>query len=141
MTRRLHAVAIALAIVLPAAAHADDTTLYAQLGGRAGVTALMRDALEITAHGRVNAEQFRGVDLDALSVSLHEQVCALTGGGCVYQGKSMAAAHKGLHVTTAQFNALVEDLQTAMDRRGIPFATQNRLLALLAPMHRDIVQR
>jgi hemoglobin len=26
-----------------------------------------------------------------------------------------------------------------MDARNIPFSTQNQLLALLAPMHRDIV--
>jgi hemoglobin len=30
-------------------------------------------------------------------------------------------------------------LQVSMDARNIPFSTQNQLLALLAPMHRDIV--
>ena len=34
---------------------------------------------------------------------------------------------------------LVEDLQDAMEAARIPFSTQNQLLALLAPMHRDIV--
>lgn len=29
----------------------------------------------------------------------------------------------------------------AMDAQGIAFRTQNRLLALLAPMHREIVTR
>jgi hemoglobin len=29
--------------------------------------------------------------------------------------------------------------QQAMSAQGVPFATQNRLLALLAPMHRDVV--
>jgi hemoglobin len=41
----------------------------------------------------------------------------------------------------ADFNALVEDLQLAMDDSEIPFATQNRLLAILAPMERDIVNK
>jgi len=42
-------------------------------------------------------------------------------------------------VTRAKFNAVAEDLQTAMERTGLPYWTQNRLMALLAPMQRDIV--
>jgi hypothetical protein len=35
---------------------------------------------------------------------------------------------------------LVENLLDAMRARGLPVATQNELLALLAPMQREIVQ-
>ena len=52
----------------------------------------------------------------------------------------MVAAHKGLGIERSAFNALVEDLQLAMDARKIPFRAQNRLLAKLAPMHREIEQ-
>jgi hemoglobin len=38
-------------------------------------------------------------------------------------------------------NILVEHLQHAMDREGVPFAAQNRFLAKLAPMKRDVVER
>jgi hemoglobin len=51
----------------------------------------------------------------------------------------MAESHAGLGITRADFNALVEDLQTAMNARGIPFRAQNKLLAVLAPMHREVV--
>ena len=44
-------------------------------------------------------------------------------------------------VGEADFNALVEDLQIAMDRKGIPFRSQNKLLAVLAPMHREVITR
>jgi hemoglobin len=53
----------------------------------------------------------------------------------------MYLAHKGLHLDEAQFNALVEGLQAAMDDCDVPFRTQNRLLAVLAPMERDVVTR
>jgi len=43
-------------------------------------------------------------------------------------------------VRRADFNALVELLQVTMDARGVPVRAQNRLLALLAPMHRDIIE-
>jgi hemoglobin len=35
----------------------------------------------------------------------------------------------------------VENLQWAMDKEGVAFRAQNRLLAILAPMHRTVVTR
>lgn len=43
--------------------------------------------------------------------------------------------------TTAQFNALAEDLQFAMDSANVPFRAQNKLLAKLAPMLKDMNNR
>ena len=51
----------------------------------------------------------------------------------------MKKAHDGMDVTRGDFNALVEVLQDTMDAHGIPFVAQNRLLAKLAPMHRQII--
>jgi hemoglobin len=51
----------------------------------------------------------------------------------------MKKAHSGFDINRSHFNALVEVLQLSMDARGIPFRVQNRLLARLAPMHREIV--
>ena len=51
----------------------------------------------------------------------------------------MKDSHAHLGIGKGDFNTLVEHLQRAMDRAGVPFATQNRLLARLAFFHRDIV--
>jgi len=53
----------------------------------------------------------------------------------------MASAHEGMELTKADFNALVEVLQAAMQARGIAFGDQNRMLAKLAPMHREMLGR
>jgi len=53
----------------------------------------------------------------------------------------MKSGHADLGITKADFNALVEVLQTSMDAKGITFRSQNQLLALLAPMHRDIITK
>jgi hemoglobin len=53
----------------------------------------------------------------------------------------MKAAHEGMGIRTSHFNALVEVLQQSMDARQIPFTVQNRMLARLAPMHRDIIAK
>jgi hemoglobin len=82
-------------------------------------------------------------EADQVSIKKHlvEQFCVILGGPCAYTGRDMQASHKGFDIDRAAFNALVEDLQLAMDARRIPFRAQNKLLAKLAPMHRDIEHR
>ena len=124
--------------VLPAAA-AD--TLYDQLGGQPGVARIVRNAVELyMTDDRIKAD-FDNINLDRLRSRLTDQICHLAGGPCVYRGRSMAASHAGLDATQAKFNAVAEDMQTAMEQAGVPYWTQNRLMALLAPMQRDIVTR
>ena len=52
----------------------------------------------------------------------------------------MRTAHAKLNLTNAQFNALAEDLYLALDRVRVPYRLQNKLIAMLAPMQRDIVK-
>jgi hemoglobin len=122
------------------AAHADDA-LYHDLGDRAGIATIVNDA---TAHflsdDRIKAT-FDNTNMDRFKGMLTDQLCVVAGGPCIYKGRNMHDAHKGLHLTDRDFDAVVEDLQKGMDEAGIPFATQNRLLARLAPMHRDVVTR
>ena len=116
-----------------------DAALYQALGGAAGVHALTLDFVQrLTTDPRI-ASQFKETNLKRLREKLEEQFCQVSGGGCNYSGDPMLEVHKGLHISAADFNALVEDLQLAMDAQGIPFQRQNAFLALLAPMHRDII--
>ena len=124
------------AAAAPAAAPAG---LYAALGAKAGIDRLADGFVErLLRHPRIGA-QFKDTKPAALKESLAEQFCVLSGGPCSYQGADMLDAHADMHIDKGDFNALVEVLQRAMDAQGIAFAQQNRLLALLAPMHRDII--
>ena len=69
------------------------------------------------------------------------QLCEQSGGPCVYKGVPMKEAHESMEIGRREFNALVEVLQQSMDARGIPFAAQNAMLARLAPMHRDMINK
>jgi hemoglobin len=84
---------------------------------------------------------FAATDTDRLSKLLAEQVCYIVGGPCHYSGRDMKTAHADMGVQTADFDALVEDLQKAMDAEHVPFWAQNKLLAKLAPMERMVVTR
>jgi hemoglobin len=143
LTRYALALGFTLSCVLAASApHAQTSgSLYAELGGEKVLTKIVADAIKLWEENPVLAAQFKDANTDRLEKLLVQQFCALAGGGCKYEGNDMKSVHEKMGVTTAQFNALAEDLQTALSRNGIPSSTQNRLIALLAPMKRDVVTK
>lgn len=125
----------------PAPAHPELRGVLDEFGGKPGLTALMDDFMVILLDDPRMAVFFEQVDQQRVKDKLVEQFCVILGGDCEYTGMDMVEAHAGIEVTHADFNILVEDLQIAMDRRGIPTRAQNQLLAKLAPMHREVINR
>ena len=116
-----------------------NDALYQQLGGQRGLVTLMDDFMvRLLADPRMNPF-FKDTDQKHIKEELVAQFCEVSGGPCRRNGPDMKKAHSGIDVTKANFNALVEVLQQSMDAQGVPFAAQNRLLAKLAPMHREII--
>ena len=114
---------------------------YEALGGKDGVTAIVAEMVRIMLADQRISATFDGVDLDRLNAKLAEQFCVVSGGPCTYTGKGMAEVHEDLKVNNTQFNAVVEDLQLAMERRNVPSRAQNKLLGKLAPTQRSIVTK
>jgi hemoglobin len=125
----------------PAPAHPELAGVFEQFGGMPGMTTLMDDFMVILLEDPRMRPFFEKVDHDRVKRQLAEQFCAILGGGCAYSGRDMKETHAAFAIDKADFNALVEDLQIAMDRRGVPFRAQNKLLAMLAPMHREVITR
>ena len=141
MRHLAHALLVTAAIAFAPAgqAQAANDALYQQLGGQPGLVVLMDDFMErLIADQRMNPF-FKDVDQKHVKEELVIQFCEVSGGPCKRKGSDMKKAHAGFDINKAAFNALVEVLQQSMDARGIPFGTQNRLLAQLAPMHREII--
>lgn len=115
--------------------------LYSRLGGMGAVRSVVDTMVaRIGADARINAF-FRGVDMDTLRQRLAEQICQATGGPCTYRGRSMPEAHRGLNLTDAHFDALVEDLAYALDVHRVPAREKSELLGALGGMRGDIVGR
>ena len=133
--------ALLTGIALCGNTHAADDSLYRAFGEKAGLSTLMTDFVaRLKADPRIGGF-FKGVNAKHLATQLTDQLCAVSGGPCTYEGEPMGKSHKDLGIARADFNALVEVLQDTMGARGIAFGDQNRMLALLAPMHREIVTR
>lgn len=120
---------------------ARDDSLYRDLGEQAGITRIVEGMLlNIAADPRI-VRHFENIDIVRLRDKLVEQICVEAGGPCTYTGDSMAESHKGQNLTPSDFNALVENLQTAMSSQGVAMPAQNRLLARLAPMRAQVIDR
>ena len=124
--------------IRPAAA---GTTLFADLGGTSGIDRIVDVAVALfLSDDRIKLD-FDNINPDRLRSRLKSKLCQVADGPCEYKGRTMDAAHNGLEVTQAKFNAVAEDLQAAMEQAGVGYWTQNRLMARLAPMQRLIVTR
>lgn len=139
------------ALLIAAAASAQPPTssvkplpndaLYQQLGGKPGLARLSDDFIERLWVDPRTGPFFKESGKKHLKTQIADQFCEVSGGPCRLDGPDMKKAHESMSIGKADFNALVEVLQAAMDAQGIPFGTQNRLLAQLAPMHREIINR
>jgi hemoglobin len=119
----------------------SEPTLYQRLGGKEAIVAVVDDFVaNVAADKRING-YFATTNIPRLKQMLVDQICAGTGGPCTYTGRDMKAAHAGMVVNDAAFNALVHDLVKTLDKFRVPAKEKSELLAILGPMKADIVTR
>ncbi|KAA0070901.1 group 1 truncated hemoglobin [Rhodanobacter sp. T12-5] len=115
--------------------------VFDQFGGKPGLVTLMDDFMvNLMADARTRP-YFADTDREHIKLELVDQFCVILDGPCTYTGKDMERVHRNLGINRAAFNALVEDLQKAMDKNKVPFRAQNKLLAKLAPMHPVVITK
>jgi len=126
--------------VRAAAAPGPSASLYARLGGQAVVAAFVGETIDRAVADPRLRRSFEGSNLRRIKRLFAEQICALTHGGCVYTGDSMREVHANHHITEAEFYGVVAILRSSMREHGVALRERNELLALLAPMKRDVVE-
>jgi truncated hemoglobin YjbI len=122
-----------------------NASLYAQLGGNAAISAVIDQFItNVAGDARINAFFADAASdparLMKLRNNLINQVGMATGGPEKYTGLDMKAAHKGMGVSEADFNALVEDLVKSLDKFKVLPKPKSQLLGALAAMKGDIVE-
>jgi hemoglobin len=113
--------------------------MFKALHGLEGIDRIVTQMMDENSNDPRTADIFRAEDKARLHRTLVEQFCYLAGGPCHYTGMSMKQAHEHMGVQTKDFDALVEHLEHAMAKEGVPFRDQAKLLGKFAPMKRIIV--
>ncbi len=119
----------------------SGTATFAAFHGRAGLDRITTTLVKRVRTDPRTQEIFAAADTVRLQRTLAEQFCYILNGGCDYTGRDMQSSHRDQGLQFSDFNALVENLQIAMDEERVPFRAQNVLLAKLAPMQRAVVVR
>lgn len=119
-------------------------TLYTRLGGHDAIAAvtdefigrMLKDASLsrfFVGHSDHSKAQIRQLVVD--------QLCAATGGPCVYIGMDMKTSHKGLGITEADWTSAVNHLVGSLDKFKVPQKEKDDLLAIASSLKKDIVDR
>jgi truncated hemoglobin YjbI len=119
----------------------DTTSLYSRLGGKTAIITVVDNFVNaVVADTRIN-KFFAKSDAVKLKKQLVDQICGATGGPCQYTGKDMKAAHKGMKISGADFDALVDDLGKTLDQLKVGEKEKGELLGALGGMKADIVTK
>jgi hemoglobin len=141
ITAAMLVTAVAAATATGAAAQMMQKSLYERLGGTPAIVAVVDDFVgNVAADRRIN-KFFARTDIPRLKYMLVQQICQGTGGPCIYTGRDMKTAHAGLGIGGRHFGALVQDLGKTLNKFRVPAREQKELVAVLAPMRKDIVTR
>ena len=114
-------------------------SIYDSIGGGPAVHAAVDDFYARVLASPQLAPFFTGVDLQHLKAHQRAFIAAAIGGSEIYQGRDMAAAHAGLAITDADFDAVVAHLVDTLTGLGVPQETIGQIGGALAPLRGDIV--
>lgn len=139
-TKKIIAALLATGLLALVGTAQAEPTLYEQIGGEPVLRKTVEEFVVIMEKDdRINFA-FGNTDITKFKQLLFEQMCNITGGPCKYTGRTMQESHEKLAIDNTMFNALAEDVYLAFDRAGVPYRLQNKVMAIFAPMQRDIVK-
>src|SRR5262245_33192001 len=148
--RRLVCLALALTFAFAALppladSHTEMTpSLYKRLRGCAALAAAVDDYVGRMAADPQLAKFFVGHSKESLQrirQLVVDQLCAATGGPCVYIGRDMKSSHQGMGITEADWNKAVGHLVATLDKFKVPEKEKNEFLALASSLKNDIVEQ
>lgn len=123
---------------------AAERSLYQRLGGYDAIAAVTDDFIARLAGDAQFARFFGGLSTDSklhLRQMVVEQLCAASGGPCVYVGRTMKASHAGLGITEREWSDAAAHLVASMDRYKVAKGEKDQVIAFVSTLKPDIVEK
>jgi hemoglobin len=123
----------------------SNSSLYDRLGGIYAIAAVVDDFIDrVMDDPRLNAnpkvdEAHHKVSKAGFKYLVTEMVGWATGGPQKYTGRSMYDSHAHLDITSAEWDAFLDDLRQTFDKFQIPARERAELLAIVNSTKADIV--
>src|SRR5215212_7341975 len=110
------------------AAHVQEpASLYKRLGGYDALALVTDDFVGRLVSDKQLTRFFNGVSTDSrkrIRQLVLDQLCAATGGPCIYIGRSMRTTHEGLGITDEDWDIAVKLLGETLEKFKVPKAEQ-----------------
>jgi hemoglobin len=126
-----------------ASAQSGDS-LYKRLGGYDALAAVTDDFIIRLATDKTLGRFFVGASDNSkmrIRQLVLDQLCAATGGPCVYIGRDMKTAHKGLGITEEDWNISVKHLLATLAKFKVPEKEQKEVAGAITGLKGDIVEK
>jgi hemoglobin len=117
-------------------------SLYQRLGGYDALAAITDEVLRLVMSDKQLSRFFGGVSVNSkrrIRQLVVDQLCAATGGPCVYIGRSMRTAHEGLGINGDGWRIFINHLIDTLDKFKVPKTDQEDLIRITAPLKAEIV--
>ena len=123
-------------------------SLYERLGGEKAISAVVDDfvglaasdkKVNFTRQGHPNHWEATPENIAKLKKGLVTFIAKAAGGPDNYKGRDMVTVHRGMEITSAEFDALAADLAAALDKHNVPAREKSELLAVVASTKGQIV--
>jgi hemoglobin len=135
--------AIAVALAAPVSAQ-QAPSLYKRLGGYDALAVVTDDFVGRLAGDPQFTKFFAGHGTDSIKrirQLIVDQLCAATGGPCVYIGRDMKTTHAGLGITAKDWDVSIQHLSATLDKFNVPAKEKDEVLTALSPLRKDIVEK
>jgi hemoglobin len=135
--------ALAIAVIVPAFAQ-QPPTLYKRLGGYDAIAAVTDDFLGRLSTDPQFSKFFVGHSTESIKKIRQlvvDQLCAATGGPCIYIGRDMKTSHAGLGITEKDWDASVKLLTASLDKFNVPAKEKDDVLGAVGGLKKDIVEK
>jgi len=119
-------------------------SLYKRLGGYDALAAVTDDFIGRLASDKQLGRFFVGLSNDSkgkVRQLVIDQLCAATGGPCIYLGRDMKTAHKGLGISESDWDIAVKHLLATLDKFKVPAQEKSEVVTALSGLKKDIVEK
>jgi hemoglobin len=119
-------------------------SLYQRLGGYDSLAVITDDFVGRLARDPALARFFARVGAEArgrIRQLLLDQLCAASGGPCIYPGRDMKTAHQGLGIGEREWAVTIGHLIASLDRYKVGPKEKDEVLQWVARLKRDIVEK
>jgi hemoglobin len=122
------------------AAPPEPKPLIERVGGKDALKGVLETfAKNVQGDKKVSKIFGKSLKIEAFRDMLFEHICEKAGGDCKYTGKPWKDAFKGLKVTEAQWDTLLEDLKAAMEEKKVAEAELGDVVSTLGELKDQVV--